>query len=141
MICWATVNEWPLDHAALDDVGERAEDERGLEPRAGASGLGERDARGGYGLERLDAALAAGDPRGAAEAADLVRTPAISSASVSASAVRWNSASRRPRGASRPLHVGAAARDGDRERAELGDGEVVVDGPGTMRPGPAAARR
>src|SRR3954451_2638161 len=50
----------------VDDVREGAEDEPGLEPDAGARGLGEGHARGGDGAKRLGAALAAGDARGAA---------------------------------------------------------------------------
>ena len=58
----------------------------------------------------------------------LCGTPAISSASVSASAVMWNSASRRP-GLGDLLHVRAARGDRDRERPDLRDREVVVDRP------------
>src|SRR3954447_26470539 len=54
-------------------VGERPEDEGRLQPRAGPRRLGEAERGGGDGLERLEPALAAGDPRGAPEAPDLVR--------------------------------------------------------------------
>src|SRR4051812_25229444 len=57
----------------VDDVGERAEDEPRLEAHAGAGRLGEAQARGRDGAQRLRAALAAGDARGAAEAGEPVR--------------------------------------------------------------------